>query len=368
MSMSIPQIQYTAFRNACLSALQAGLMNLAMTEPLENLIPPHIEDTSPVIHRLLGVSLQDDKTGLFRALSTFFQFATRDVLKGQEEEELNRIIPENLRVFFGIETPPNPPWEGALTFLKELYGEATGGLPKNKDLNTKAQSIWETPPERIQEAPWGDYRDELESAAPYALQWRAEKEFREIFGKDIGEMGFHGVFLTEITIKGNKGNSLSVMRRLFLLPEARFLRSLTLQNVSPERLQDLLQESPDFFSRFRLRRLSVWNHNLGDEGARILAPVLSRLTNLTHLDLGCNNLGDEGARILAPVLSRLTNLTHLDLMGNSVGVEGARVLAPALSRLTNLTHLNLWANNFGDETINLLRTWEKSVEGRKLSV
>lgn len=72
--------------------------------------------------------------------------------------------------------------------------------------------------------------------------------------------------------------------------------------------------------------LSV-GHQFGDEGARHLAPILAKLTNLTRLELGTfhsnlssiytlldnNQFGDEAARHLAPALAKLTNLKTLSL-------------------------------------------------------
>jgi len=134
-------------------------------------------------------------------------------------------------------------------------------------------------------------------------------------------------------------------------------------------------------------------NSLGVEGAKLLAQVLVKLTQLNSLNLDrmcrirmqCasfvarrdvvtrdgvgaeNGLGVEGAKLLAPVLVTLTQLNSLHLngacrirmqcasfvarrdavtrdgvgAGNSLGVEGAKVLAPVLAKLTQLNSLNL---------------------------
>ena len=43
-----------------------------------------------------------------------------------------------------------------------------------------------------------------------------------------------------------------------------------------------------------LTKLIIWGNNLGDEGAKALAPAIAASATLTHIDLEQNNLGDEG--------------------------------------------------------------------------
>jgi hypothetical protein len=62
-----------------------------------------------------------------------------------------------------------------------------------------------------------------------------------------------------------------------------------------------------------------------------LADKLRALTGLTSLTLWNNNIGDEGARAIA---ASLTSLTSLNLGGNNIGVEGVRTILNVLSLRT----------------------------------
>ncbi len=87
-----------------------------------------------------------------------------------------------------------------------------------------------------------------------------------------------------------------------------------------------------------LSKLTNLTHlNLSRNSISNLTP-LSNLTKLTYLNLGENQISD-----LTP-LSNLSNLTTLHLSYNQISD-----IAP-LSNLTNLIHLSLWQNNISDLT------------------
>ena len=68
------------------------------------------------------------------------------------------------------------------------------------------------------------------------------------------------------------------------------------------------------------------SNQIGDEGAKALAPALKELKSLTALNLrndlfsilllDYNKIGDEGAKALAPALKELKSFTSLDLSNN----------------------------------------------------
>ena len=73
--------------------------------------------------------------------------------------------------------------------------------------------------------------------------------------------------------------------------------------------------------------IGMHNCNLGVEGAKIVAEMVSAMGSLTSLDLRVNKLGPEGAKALAPGLSNNSSLTSigeggLDLRNNLLGDEG----------------------------------------------
>ena len=73
--------------------------------------------------------------------------------------------------------------------------------------------------------------------------------------------------------------------------------------------------------------IGMHNCNLGVEGAKIVAKMVSAMGSLTSLDLRVNKLGPEGAKALAPGLRNNSSLTSigeggLDLRNNLLGDEG----------------------------------------------
>jgi Ran GTPase-activating protein (RanGAP) involved in mRNA processing and transport len=54
------------------------------------------------------------------------------------------------------------------------------------------------------------------------------------------------------------------------------------------------------------------------------------------LDLAANDLGDNGARVLAPCLATLTRLQKLDLNANCIGADGISAIAEHLPQMSSL--------------------------------
>lgn len=87
---------------------------------------------------------------------------------------------------------------------------------------------------------------------------------------------------------------------------------------------------------------------IGDVGARKIAEVLTRDTNLTHVDLSRNNIGDVGAKAIARALLKNNVLTHIALRNNQIGEAGAKAIANSLAKNNSLTHVELGDNRIGD--------------------
>ena len=110
-----------------------------------------------------------------------------------------------------------------------------------------------------------------------------------------------------------------------------------------------------------LKRLCLWENNIGDEGCRHLAKVLVEMKGLKLLSLGRNNIGDEGCRHLAKVLVEMKGLKTLGLAWNNIDAEGCRHLVPALAEMKGLERLWLRENNIGEEGKKVMReAWEKA--------
>ena len=74
---------------------------------------------------------------------------------------------------------------------------------------------------------------------------------------------------------------------------------------------------------------------------------MDRLSHLNFVhSVARNELGPEGAKILAEMLSVSSSMTFADLSGNVLEAKGAEALSPAL-RSTSLTSLNLADTKLG---------------------
>ena len=94
-------------------------------------------------------------------------------------------------------------------------------------------------------------------------------------------------------------------------------------------------------------------------GVKVLAPSLPRLPRLARLDLQWvrGNMRDEidVAEALAPHLGQLTALTLLDMSHMDISDGGIALLAPALARLPRLAALNLSYNSLGRPACHISR-------------
>ena len=98
-----------------------------------------------------------------------------------------------------------------------------------------------------------------------------------------------------------------------------------------------------------LKKLDLWETNIGVEDCQSLSKLLSLQTSLLEeLDVGCCNLTAEAIAALAP-----TNTSHLkclNLQGNEVGKTGAVELVNSLeAHAPLLKKLDLWRTNIGVE-------------------
>jgi len=96
----------------------------------------------------------------------------------------------------------------------------------------------------------------------------------------------------------------------------------------------------------RLTQLEFWYNEIGDEGVVQVASALPS-SQITILCLVGNEITDEGAKALASALPSC-QLTKLKLYENEIGAEGAKTLASALPSC-QLTKLNLGNNEIGNE-------------------
>lgn len=93
----------------------------------------------------------------------------------------------------------------------------------------------------------------------------------------------------------------------------------------------------------RLKRLSLANNELLDDGAAVVAAMLARKTcSLLYLNLESNGILGPGGIALAEAIGRNASLTALKLSENSCGVPAAaKALAAGLGANKSLRHLEL---------------------------
>jgi Ran GTPase-activating protein (RanGAP) involved in mRNA processing and transport len=100
------------------------------------------------------------------------------------------------------------------------------------------------------------------------------------------------------------------------------------------------------FNNKTLKRLSLWNNQLGDRGVQSLSNALSvNECSLIRLDLSQNDITDEGAGYLAQMLKTNRILTNLSLSNNKISDNRVKFLANALQNRNNtLETLSLTEN------------------------
>ena len=156
--------------------------------------------------------------------------------------------------------------------------------------------------------------------------------------------------LTALTFLNLSGNGLGAVGVHALAPAMSHLPRLAHLDLGHNKVDDdfnggdPVPSSAALASSFShltaLTQLKLHRSGIAATGAAALAPVLSSLTRLVHLDLGDNSMDDDGVAALARSLRRLTALTVLDLENNLIGSSDA-ALAPALTCLSRLAELSL---------------------------
>ena len=77
-------------------------------------------------------------------------------------------------------------------------------------------------------------------------------------------------------------------------------------------------ETPDA----KLKKLDVYNNNIGHEGALVFATALANNTTLKMLNIANNNMGDDGALVFANALANNSTLKTLSLTNCGITTEG----------------------------------------------
>jgi Ran GTPase-activating protein (RanGAP) involved in mRNA processing and transport len=107
----------------------------------------------------------------------------------------------------------------------------------------------------------------------------------------------------------------------------------------------------DALSRSRtLRRVMLAGDKLGANVAHVAA-LIERSPSLRWIDLYDNDVGDGGALLIAAAMRSSSTLRHLELRENGIGTHGALALAAALPHAISLTKLDINENPIGDDGV-----------------
>lgn len=94
-----------------------------------------------------------------------------------------------------------------------------------------------------------------------------------------------------------------------------------------------------------LRRIELWQNDLGDANPSTLGSFVAQFPALEYLGINRNGLTDESLSGL--LVSIPTSITHLDVSYNAIHVDGAEDLALKLPELPSLRTLDLSSNRLG---------------------
>jgi len=122
---------------------------------------------------------------------------------------------------------------------------------------------------------------------------------------------------------------------------------------SVKALSSVLQENVDNVPRCsHLRSLNLSRNFLSDDHISILAPAISKCSELKIMDLSWNEIGNEGAIALSRSIPR--SITELDISYNVIGQDGCNELFKLLEDPSHLRSLNLSGNFLSDDHISIL--------------
>ena len=90
-----------------------------------------------------------------------------------------------------------------------------------------------------------------------------------------------------------------------------------------------------------LRRLDLYDNDLGDEGADKVMEPLASYRKLVSLDIGDNGIGESGVCKIASLLPRFSGLDTLILSHNIINQASARFFTDALDQCSSLKYVDL---------------------------
>ncbi|CAK8688615.1 unnamed protein product [Clavelina lepadiformis] len=185
----------------------------------------------------------------------------------------------------------------------------------------------------------------------------------------------------------DKMNRSSVLRCGLDLLDNGYFSDLDLTPVGVEALAAAINKLPQ-----PMKKLNLWDNNLGDDGASHISTCLSKIEELDighckisaseiksisdaisklpepmkNLDLSGNDLGDDGASHISPCLSKIEEL----YIGRcKIRASGIKSISDAISKLPEpMKKLNLYDNNLGDIGASHISTCLSKIEELDISL
>jgi hypothetical protein len=157
----------------------------------------------------------------------------------------------------------------------------------------------------------------------------------------IGQEGFHSLFssfskraMGYVDLNYNK----QIRHHLSLIGEASLLEEviLTGTGIKDSDIPTLVEA----VLKTNIKKLDLTNTRVGPNGVEALLPLTRQLT---ELGLGiCRRIGDSGAKLLASALKDPeSTLENLSLFNSNIGQEGAQALLDAFPQNTRMKHLTV---------------------------
>ena len=117
-------------------------------------------------------------------------------------------------------------------------------------------------------------------------------------------------------------------------------------------LADFLNTTPEL----NLKNLDIFNSDIGDDGAKLLATIIKKRTTITSISFRSCKIGDEGAKALTEVIKSNADcrINKFELRENIFGIEGTSAIAQMLTTNNSITELNLSCNEIENEGIEIL--------------
>ena len=144
-------------------------------------------------------------------------------------------------------------------------------------------------------------------------------------------------------LKGDKIDMLFTEWNKFLCLRKVSVNDCGISNEGAKSLANVLHHNST------IHTLNMWGNEIGDEGAIALADALHHNCTLKLLNLSSNSIGNKGVSALADALHHTSTLQSLYLSNNRITGKGAVGLAEALQHNCTLQSLDLSRNRITDE-------------------